>query len=295
MQNANWSNWSTTKIINLTYLPPGKYQLQVQLKDLHFGKTNPIELLTITISPPFWKSWWFIAASLISFVLLSYLIIKKRIATITKQEQAKGEIQKRLVETKLEALQSQMNPHFIFNAMNSIQYFIVDNNTDEALLYMGKFSKLIRLTLNHSSKIKIPLADEIKYLEAYTTLENLRFNNRITIQIEAEEKTPTDTILIPPMLVQPFVENTFIHAFNAKLKNPKLHISFKIEGAFLVCEITDNGKGIATQTTNKVNTSKGIELVKERLKLLQQDTDFNLKISSTPGKGTVVRLQIKYQ
>ena len=293
MSNTNWSNWSPTKTVNLTYLPPGDYQLQVELKDLHFGKSNAIELLTITIAPPFWKSWWFILVSLSSFMVLSYLIIKRRIATITKQEKAKGEMQKRMAETKMEALQSQMNPHFIFNAMNSIQNFIMDNNTDEALLYMGEFSKLIRLTLNHSSKIKISLAEEIKYLEAYTTLENLRFNNRIDIKMQVHKNIQSEGILIPPMLLQPLVENTFIHAFNAKSIAPKLHILFKMEGAFLSCEITDNGKGMATTNGDKLNPPKGIELVKERLKLLQKNTDFSLKVSSAKDEGTTIVVKIK--
>lgn len=293
MRNTNWSNWSNAKTINLTYLPPGKYQLLVELKDLHFNTTKAIELLTITIVPPFWESWWFFTISLTSAILLSYFLIKKRITTIKKQEQAKGEIQKRLVETKMEALQSQMNPHFIFNAMNSIQNFIINNDTDEALRYMGDFSTLIRQTLHNSAKIKISLAEEIDYLKTYTALEKLRFNNSLEVHINVAKTIDLSAIEIPPMLIQPFIENVFKHAFTSKTVQPQLILTFKEDIEYLHCEIKDNGKGIAIKKSNKLHQAKGIQLVKERLKLLQQDVNFALKISTGLGKGTVVRLQIK--
>lgn len=293
MSNAKWSNWDTSKTINLTYLPAGKYLVQVEAKDFNLGIVSLTHLLKIIVHPPFWKSWWFIIISSFLMGLISVAIIKRRIASITRQEKAKGKIQKRLAETKMEALQSQMNPHFIFNAMNSIQNFILDNNADEALMYMGEFSKLIRQTLNNSAKIRISLEDEIHYLQSYTTLENLRFNNQIAIQIQVDESVDLSAIAIPPMLIQPFVENVFVHAFNSKSVDPQLHISFQLEDHFLCCEITDNGKGMPISSTNELHQSRGIQLVKERLSLLQVDANFALNVSSIPNEGTTVLIRIK--
>jgi hypothetical protein len=295
MENSKWSNWNQSKTINLTYLPAGTYVVLVEIRDAHFGKTTATQLVQIIIHPPFWKSWWFIIISSFLIVLISVVIIKRRIIRITRQEKAKGKIQKRLAETKMEALQSQMNPHFIFNAMNSIQNFILDNNPDQALLYMGEFSKLIRQTLNNSSKIRISLEDEIHYLQSYTTLENLRFNNQIAVQIQVDESVDLSAIAIPPMLIQPFVENVFVHAFNSKSVDPQLHISFQLEDHFLCCEITDNGKGMPISSTNELHQSRGIQLVRERLSLLQVDANFALNVSSIPNQGTTVLIRIKLE
>lgn len=295
MENASWSNWSESKSINLTYLPSGKFDLEVRIKDLNSGKIIAVNLLDIVISPPFWKTWWFILISALTFICLFYLLVKQRIAFIKRQEKERGEVQKRLVETKMEALQSQMNPHFIFNAMNSIQNFILGKNTEEALRYMGEFSKLIRHTLNNSSKMRISLEDEIKYLKSYTTLENLRFNKAINVKIELDHSVDPSEIQIPPMLIQPFVENVFVHAFNSKSTNPELIISFTIEPGFLLCTIMDNGKGMDDSKTQKLHQSKGIKLVKERLSLLQSNAQFAIEFSSVSGQGTrvVVRVDLE--
>jgi hypothetical protein len=295
IENAKWSNWNQSKEINLTYLPSGEYIVQVEVKDFNFGTVSLTHLLNIIVQPPFWKTWWFIIISLFLIGLISVAIIKIRIARITRQEKDRGIVQKRLVETKMEALQSQMNPHFIFNAMNSIQNYILDNNVNKALMYMGEFSKLIRQTLNNSSKIRINLEDEINYLQLYTTLENLRFNNQITIQIQVNEFIDLSTIEIPPMLIQPFVENVFVHAFNSKSLNPQLQISFQLESDFLVCEIKDNGKGMLTSKSNELSQSRGIQLVRERLSLLQGDASYALTVFSFPNQGTKVLIRIKLE
>lgn len=290
--NSKWSNWNQSKVINFTYLPAGTYSVLVEIRDAHFGKTIKVNLLKIIIHPPYWESWWFIVIISLFIMVSSIFVIKRRISQIRKQEKAKGMIQKRLAETKMEALQSQMNPHFIFNAMNSIQNFILDKNTDEALMYMSKFSKLIRQTLNNSSKIRISLEDEINYLQSYITLENLRFNNQITIQIQVDESVDLSAIAIPPMIIQPFVENVFVHAFNSKSVNPKLYISFRLESDFLLCEINDNGRGMSTSKVKELRQSRGIQLVKERLSLLQVDANFALNLTSIPNQGTMVRIRI---
>jgi sensor histidine kinase YesM len=147
--------------------------------------------------------------------------------------------------------------------------------------------------LNNSAKIRISLEDEIHYLQSYTTLENLRFNDRITVQILIDEAVDVSAIAIPPMLIQPFVENTFVHAFNSKSLNPQLQISFQLESDFLVCEIKDNGKGMSASKNNELSQSRGIQLVRERLSLLQVDANFALTVSSVPNQGTTVLIRIK--
>ena len=193
----------------------------------------------------------------------------------------------------MEALQSQMNPHFIFNAMNSIQNYIIDNNTDDALMYMGEFSKIIRQTLNNSSAQRIALSNEIEYLQSYIKLENMRFKNQVEFELIIDKELDLFETEIPPMLIQPFIENVFVHAFDSHSVNPKLILSFKQQDNYIFCEVIDNGKGMMSGNLNKLHTSKGIDLAKERITLFQKDNENPINISSNPNEGTIVVLKLK--
>jgi hypothetical protein len=294
LTNSNWSKWTKDKNINLTYLPNGNYQIRLLTKDLFSGEISSNDILNIVVTPPFWKTWWFLVTCFGFVFICGYLIYINRIRTIKRQERAKSEVQKRLVETKMEALQSQMNPHFIFNAMNSIQNYIIDNNTDDALMYMGEFSKIIRQTLNNSSVQRIALTDEMEYLQSYIKLENMRFKNQVTVELIIDEKIDLFETEIPPMLIQPFIENVFVHAFDSHSIAPKLVLSFKQSENILRIEIIDNGKGMVSSNLYKLNASKGIDLAKERISLFQPNNLNPISISSEPNGGTevVVNLQI---
>lgn len=293
LENSNWSKWTKDKNINLTYLPTGSYKIRLEAKDLFFGVVSSNEILKIVITPPFWKTWWFLLSCIVLLLLCTYLIYLHRVRLIKKEEKGKYEIQKRLAETKMEALQSQMNPHFIFNAMNSIQNYIIDNNTDDALMYMGEFSKIIRQTLNHSSVQRIALEDEIEYLKSYITLENMRFKNQVVFEFLVDEELDLFEMEIPPMLLQPFIENVFVHAFDNKSVHPKLTVSFMQKDNYLLCKIIDNGKGMQSGNLSKLHTSKGISLVKERIALFQENNEQSINISSKPNEGTTVVLKLQ--
>ena len=209
-------------------------------------------------------------------------------------EVQKGLIQKRFEETKMEALLAQMNPHFIFNAMNSIQYYIMDNDIDNATNFLGDFAKLIRLNLDHCTKPSILLAEEIEYLQSYIRIENTRFNNRIKILFEVDPEIDLYTLEIPTMLLQTFVENVFVHAFPGSVKNPVLKVNFKLlSEEVLQCTIEDNGIGFSSMSHNNLHQSKGVNLVKERLMLLGYNIEEVFWINSEENKGTLVILKLK--
>ena len=288
-----WSKYSDKSLIQFPYLPSGEFDLNVKTKDLNSGIISSSQLLHITVAPFFWETWWF-RMILLAVLLGSIVIIQRiRLSKIKNQEVEKVTIRKRLVETKLEALQSQMNPHFTFNAMNSIQNYIIDNDIDNALMYLSEFAKLIRQTLQNSSKQLITLAEEINYLKSYTSIENMRFNNKIRITFTYEDLA-INKIRIPPMLLQPFVENVFVHAFDKHKKNPMLTICFSKKQNILHCEIMDNGKGMGKTTSGQMHESKGLKLVSERLNLLNKKNFTSIKVSSKIGEGTrvLVRLQL---
>lgn len=287
-----WSNWTRENTINLPYLPTGTNTIIVEVRDLSSGNTYSKEVLIIEIKPPFWETYWFVIS--VTLILLFILIFsyRRRIDNINRREKAKTAIEKRLVETKLEALQSQMNPHFIFNSLNSIQNFIISNETHEALKYMGDFSKLIRQTLNNSSKSKISLEEEIEYLNTYIELENLRRNIKVNVKMIVDDEIDTYEAEVPPMILQPFVENVFVHAFDSTIKNPELSIHFSIDKDLLICIIKDNGIGMELSQGQFKTTSKGIRLATERIELTQDITS-PITFNSDLGLGTTVIIHLE--
>ena len=284
-----WSPYSEKTNFFLPYLPYGNYNLEIEVFDSNAGKATIFELLKIRINPPIWLTWWFIAlAVLFAFNISVYLIFKSK-----KKSREKAVIQKRIAETKLEALLSQMNPHFTFNAMNAIQDYIISNDIDNSLKYTGEFAKLIRKTLENSSKQSITIEDEIEYLKSYIIIENMRFDNRIEINFHIGTDVDVYHSKIPTMLLQPFVENVFVHAFNASFPSPKLTISFEmLSKNILECKIIDNGMSLTATKKIKFHQSKGIQLTKERLSLLQNSNVNPIDILLTENDGTTVTIRL---
>lgn len=289
LQNTNrWSPYSDKPTVFLSYLPHGVYNLEVEVLDLNAGRSKIFSLLQIKIKTPFWLSWWFSTAIfLIVIAGISAFIIR-----LKNQSRKKALIEKRISETKLEALLSQMNPHFTFNAMNAIQSFVITNDKLNALHFIGEFAKLMRKTVDNSSRPSISLEEELDYLKTYIALENMRFSNRISVEYRISKLVDLLTP-IPTMLLQPFIENVFVHAFSSSHSNPQLIISIDMEeNDVLLCKIMDNGKGI-TATKSSLHQSKGILLAKERLQLLNTDLQNEIKVENGSQNGTVVSIRIK--
>ncbi|WP_037319060.1 histidine kinase [Salegentibacter sp. Hel_I_6] len=289
-----WSIISSKPEIFLASLPTENYNIDVKVSDESTGLSYTQPLLNLTVLPPFWKTWWFISLIVGLGILGIYSIYRFQIKQHQKFEAQKRLIKKRFEETKMEALLAQMNPHFIFNAMNSIQYYIMDSDIDKATVFLGDFSKLIRLNLDHCTKPTILLIEEIEYLQSYIRVENTRFNNKIKVEFEIDPSIDPYEIEIPTMLLQTFVENVFVHAFPPDVTNPTLKVSFKLLSEdILQCKIEDNGIGFSNNSTNKLHESKGVSLVKERLALLGYDIKEAVKINSIKNKGTSVTLKLK--
>jgi LytS/YehU family sensor histidine kinase len=175
-----------------------------------------------------------------------------------------------------------MNPHFIFNAINSIQNYMLDNDIDAALGYLSDFAKLIRITLDNVGKKKITLEEELNYLKFYLKLEKMRFDRHFDIEIILPNEFEQRKIEIPPMVIQPFVENAIKHGFIYKKEDAKLKLEFKIMNDYILhCIIEDNGivrqkSKELNRKNNKSHQSKGSFITYERLKLLNK---------SQPHKG----------
>jgi len=290
----NWSPPSYKTEIFLPFLPPNKYNVAVRVLDKSTGISYDQDLLKMVIHPPFWKTWWFALLILSSILLIVFINYKIQIRQHRHFQEQKGLIQKRFEETKMEALLAQMNPHFIFNAMNSIQNYIMDSDIDNASIFLGDFSKLIRLNLDHCTKPTILLIEEIEYLQSYIRVENTRFNNSIKVIMDIDPSIDLYDVEMPTMLLQTFVENVFVHAFPNSVVDPTLKVSFKmLSENKLQCKIEDNGIGFSANSTNKLHQSKGVTLVKERLSLLGYNVEDAVQITSSKNIGTMVTIKIE--
>lgn len=290
----DWSLPSVKPEIFLPFLPADDYEVEVKVLDKSTGLSYSQQLLTLSILPPFWKTWWFLLMIMSLGILMVYGIYRFQILQSRKFEEQKRLIQKRFEETKMEALLAQMNPHFIFNAMNSIQYYIMESDIDNATVFLGDFARLIRLNLDHCTKPRILLIEEIEYLQSYIRVENTRFNNALKVEMDIDPAIDVYEIQIPTMLLQTFVENVFVHAFPPGVNDPTLKITFKrLQENVLQCKIEDNGVGFTPGTTNKLHNSRGVSLVKERLILLGYNIDEAISITSSKNKGTTVELRLQ--
>jgi tetratricopeptide (TPR) repeat protein len=192
-------------------------------------------------------------------------------------------LEKELAEYEQKALHLQMNPHFVFNCLGSISSFIVQNGTDSAIKYLSKFSKLMRLTLEYSKESLIPIDKEIESLQNYLELEQLRFNHKFNFTIHKSHEIEDD-VALPPLLIQPFIENAIIHGVVPKKEAGAINIDFRIENNALLCTISDDGIGINQSKKNKENSvlahkSMALEIIKKRLEMISEASSKSATIS----------------
>jgi hypothetical protein len=284
-----WSPYSDKTNLFLPYLPFDNYVVEVEVFDLNAGKSSVFKLLYICVEPPFWLRWWFISL-LVLFIAGIVLYVIRRRKIIAKEKANK---EKQITEAKFEALSNQMNPHFIYNALISIQDYVGANDEYNSSLYISEFAGLMRKTLNNSPKQTITIEEEVEYLSSYIYIENSRFKERIVSEIYIDPSIDKTAVEIPPMLIQPFVENVFVHAFDDLQPSPKLKISFEmVDSRILECNIIDNGKGLNAHKQSKFHVSRGIALARERIILLQPSNMDPIRIHFTENDGTTITIRL---
>ncbi|HEU5164248.1 MAG TPA: histidine kinase [Chitinophagaceae bacterium] len=254
---------------------------------------------------------WILIAGLL-IAALSGLMIVKNLALKRKNDKLasmhrQAELQQHVTELEMQALRAQMNPHFIFNCLNSINRFILKNETEAASNYLTKFSRLIRMALTHSKKDFISLEDELEMLKLYLDMERLRFKDAFEYSITFKNSIDTGNVFVPPLLLQPFAENAIWHGLMHKDGHGHLDIELRVDNRLLTCTITDDGVGrnkaaeIKSRSAEK-SKSMGLQITSERLALLNKETDqptlFNIEdIINEDGKpaGTRVILKMNYK
>ncbi len=277
----DWSPFSKKESVDYSNLPPGKYTFAVQAvsgKDL-FSK--PI-ISSFEINEPFWQTLWFKVLLLLGALLILSLILwnwKKRIQRKEKLKREQLEIENHVLQLEQKALQLQMNPHFIFNALNSIQSLVATKDYSTARKQIGNFASLMRGILSNSRKNRINLKEEINTLRHYLTMEQFCQRVAFDFEIIAPDNMDPEEIEIPPMLLQPFVENSVIHGISHLESEGKITVEFKVYSKLLECRIMDNGVG--RKKANELRQSKkpghqsvAMEVTKDRLDALKGEMKY---------------------
>ncbi|MEJ8844720.1 histidine kinase [Lacibacter sp. H375] len=297
-KNEIWNELNTKNVVVLGKLPPGSHRIEVKMYSVNNRWPAQTQTIHLQIKPPFWRSPYFLLPALAALLWLVVFMYRKRVKQINRQ----ANIDKQLTQTEMKALHAQMNPHFIFNCLNSIREMILNNENEQASLYLSKFARLIRITLNHSSKQFVSLKDTVDYLERYIEMESIR-NNQFTYKIDVAKDLNTDDIMVPPMLIQPFIENAIWHG-SAQKKNITIAIRFKQEGNHLICIVEDDGIGIEESLKRKRDIthepSIGIDNIKQRIELLNEKYNLQctleivdkLTLSQANETGTLVTLHL---
>lgn len=211
-----------------------------------------------------------------------------------KEEKIRLQFGKQLQEMRLYTIQTQLNPHFLFNCLNTIKSLVINQENEKAALYLNRFAKLMRSTLENSEKLKINLKESIEYLKNYVEIEKLRFKEDFDFDISFKGDEAPELLQVPPMLIQPFVENAIIHGLVPSQKTKVLKIEFIEEENFLICKVKDNGRGFETEPTNKTHNSKGLKMIQTYFDLwnVQKNEKALFSIQSQVGEGTEVLIQI---
>ncbi len=262
----NQNEWlklpATVEQIEIQNLPSGNFEIDLNANDhLNRNSENTI-VIKGYVSPPYWKTWWFVLMCVTFLGLIVVLIVKKIIANIRQREQQKTQV----VNSQLTALKAQMNPHFIFNVLNSIKSYIYENDKDKAADYLDDFSDLIRRTLEASETQYTDLADEIKLIKLYIELEAMMLGGDFSYTIDVDNSLDYQ-LKIPALILQPYIENAFKHGLRHKEGTKKLNLVFKKIGHNgIQVEITDNGIGrVEAQKINDAATHKKISFATQAI------------------------------
>ncbi|RYD56106.1 MAG: hypothetical protein EOP56_14335 [Sphingobacteriales bacterium] len=234
---------TSTNYVTFNNLPPGEYVLKVRSTANQIFTNEPYATFSFEISIPFWNTWWFRTIMVAIAVAAIYFIYRSRLNRQMKKQQKELEVHRQITETKILAFQARMNPHFIFNSLNSIQYFITNNDKLATLNYLSKFARLLRQILDNTAGSRITLEKEIEMLRSYIEMEELRFEHKFEYELLIDENISVSEIKIPGMVIQPFVENAILHGLLHKTETGLLRIHFKTNGRQVICTVEDNGVG----------------------------------------------------
>ncbi len=300
-RNKNWTS-STSPITRFYNLSSGSYQYEVRAIDA-YGSIHKSPTVDFSIPKPIYFRWWFLLGTILLCVLGFLYYQKKRERDQKLIYEQEVELSKKMADLKLTALRSQMNPHFVFNALGAIQYYIQTHKVEDADNYLTMFALLMRKYLDSSKENMISVAEEVKLLDLYLSLEHMRFEDKFTYTIEVDESINAENEWLPSMMIQPFAENSVNHGLPLRNDNKgKITVQFTKQENTLVITITDNGIGRenAAQYKRKTHKSRGMKIIKDKISTLRESGLADIKIEQStlssdkqfPGSSTKLYVDI---
>ncbi len=260
--NEEWiPTSSASNFARFSSLPPGNYTFQVIAENEDGVRSEKPDEMSFVINPPFWKTWWFILLISAFAAALAVFYFDRKIKKMKSDQQLQHDREladHQLRISQLNAIKSQMNPHFMFNALNSIQSLVFQNDKKQANMFLGKFSDLMRMVLDLSNRQFVSLSEELRLLNLYLELEALRFEDELKYFIEVASDIQTDQIEIPSLLIQPYVENAIKHGLLHKKNNCRLTIVIKKDTQPNVLLVTVSDNGVGRQEAENIKKRRGI-------------------------------------
>lgn len=309
--NKNWiERDASQRYAEFARVSPGTYTFRL-LASNSDGYWNLKGVnLTIIILPAWYDTWWFRGLVVLLLIFSIYSLIVFRLNVLRKKHEVEKKylaFEKQMYQLEQKALQLQMNPHFLFNSLNSIQSFVVNSDIDNAIHYLSKFSQLMRRILGNSSESSVPLRDELQALRLYLEIESLRFYGKFSFDIQMDPEIDDSFLEIPPMILQPYVENAILHGLMHSPKKGHLQITLSLEEDNVLCVIQDDG--IGRERAAQIRKESGIErksrgmlITKQRLDVLNQYTEdiytvnvIDLHDEEGQANGTRVEIRIHYK
>lgn len=294
--NTDWSRPSNEHSVSYAGLRPGNYQFEVRAMGWNgeWGKTTSF---TFYIQPPFWQTWWFRLAALLALATVIIWLVRRRIKAIRHE----SEMKQKISETEMMALRAQMNPHFIFNCLNAIDNLVQTNQKEKATTYLARFAKLIRNVLESSKNNVVAFQRDFESMQLYLQMEQFRCNSKFSYELSADDELMHSDYKIPPLIIQPFVENAIHHGLLSKENGDrKLIVHAALENDVIRYTITDNGVGRSRakelKELNKPGQlSYGIAITEERVHLYNQhkkSNDFVITDLWENGQAAGTRVEV---
>ncbi|MBI3235212.1 MAG: histidine kinase, partial [Bacteroidetes bacterium] len=298
-QQKEWIS-TAQRTISLASITSGKFTLFIKAINSD-GTESEEKQITISVAYPFWKTGWFKLLCLLLIAGLAYAIAKWRITIIRREEKNNAFFKSQMAEMEMKALRSQMNPHFIFNCINSIDGLIQSNDRYNATVYLNKFAKLLRNILDTSKQNTVLFSKDAETLKLYIELEELRHENKFKTKYIVDTELLNSDYKVPPLIVQPYVENAIMHGLRNKAENEGiLTIDIKKVNDKIQYIITDNG--IGREAAGKIMQNKeshyGMEMSHDRIKLFNKEEEASVQIkdlySNNIPAGTEVTVNLNY-
>jgi hypothetical protein len=299
--DKDWQYKGTGRSGSYTNVPGGDYILKLKSRNRSGQWNERGQQVKIHIGKHFTATWWFRLVGAFILISLIYFLYRTRIYRINKEARLRADYEIKLNELENSALRTQMNPHFIFNSLNTINSFINSNDRAQANQYISKFSKLVRLILDHSREKKIVLKDELEVAELYMQLEQIRFENKFVYKVVVNE-IDASGVEVPPLIIQPFVENAILHGLLPGDREGLLLVDISLKNGLLLCTIQDNGIGreAAKKIREKSGYSRkshGMEITMKRIELFNREHGIEEKVAVFDlenGSGTRVEIPLAF-